>query len=51
MCKKSGRLGIFDCSPEFIARGKQKVLNAVEAYRKFTDVSFDPNEYFMAKTL
>lgn len=51
MCKKSKRLGIFDCSPEFIARGKQKVSNAVEAYRKFTDVSFDPDAYFMAKTL
>jgi|TARA_R110000744_G_scaffold84377_1_gene165099 hypothetical protein len=51
MCKKSRRLGIFDCSPEFLARGKQKVKEGVAAYRKYTDKSFDPNTYFMSKTL
>jgi hypothetical protein len=51
MCKKSKRLGIFDCSPEFLLRGRDKVERAVEAYRKFTDKSFDPREYFLSNTL
>jgi len=51
MCKKSKRLGIFDCSPEFLLRGREKVERAVEAYRKFTDKSFDPKTYFLSKTL
>lgn len=51
MCKSTKRLGIFDCSPEFLLRGREKVEKAVEAYRKFTDSSFDPKEYFMEMTL
>jgi len=51
MCKKSKRLGIFDCSPEFLLRGREKVEKAVELYREFTDKSFNPREYFMSKTL
>jgi hypothetical protein len=51
MCKKSKRLGIFDCSPEFLARGKAKVEKAVLNYRKYTDKSFDPAAYFIEKTL
>jgi hypothetical protein len=37
VCKKSGRLGIFDCSAAFLARGKAKVEKAVENYRKYTE--------------
>jgi len=51
MCKSSKRLGIFDCSPEFLLRGREKVIQAVEDYRKYTDKSFDPRAYFMEKTL
>jgi len=51
MCKKSKRLGIFDCSAEFLARGKEKVEQAVENYRKYTDKSFDPKTYYIERTL
>lgn len=51
MCKKSKRLGIFDCSPEFLLRGREKVEKAVDVYRKFTDKSFDPKTYFISNTL
>ena len=51
MCKKSKRLGIFDCSPEFLLRGREKVVQAVEDYRKYSDKSFDPKTYFIANTL
>ena len=51
MCKKTKRLGIFDCSPQFLEKGKFKVEQAVEAYHKFTDAEFDPKEYFINWTL
>ena len=51
MCKKSNRLGIFDCSAAFLARGKAKVEQAVLNYRKYTDASFDPKTYFIEATL
>jgi len=51
LCKKSKRLGIFDCSASFLARGKEKVEQAVLNYRKYTDKSFDPKSYFIEKTL
>tara|TARA_R110000803_G_scaffold139627_2_gene206277 strand:+ start:361 stop:1098 length:738 start_codon:yes stop_codon:yes gene_type:complete len=51
MCKKSSRLGIFDCSANFLARGKEKVERAVDNYRKYTDKSFDPSTYFIERTL
>jgi hypothetical protein len=51
MCKKSKRLGIFDCSTDFLLRGREKVVQAVEDYRKYTDKSFDPRTYFIENTL
>ena len=51
MCKKSKRLGIFDCSTDFLLRGREKVVRAVEDYRKYTDKSFDPRTYYMKNTL
>ena len=51
MCKKSKRLGIFDCSTDFLLRGREKVVRAVEDYRKYTDKSFDPRTYYMENTL
>jgi hypothetical protein len=50
--KNTHQLGIFDCSPEFYAKGKDKVQRAVEAYRLFyKNKDFDPKQYFINKTL
>ena len=50
--KNTGQLGIFDCSPEFYAKGKDKVQRAVEAYKLFyRQEGFDPKQYFINKTL
>ena len=46
------QIGIFDCSPEFYARGKDKVERAVQAYELFyKSEDFDPKQYFLTKTL
>jgi hypothetical protein len=50
--KNTGQLGIFDCSPEFYAKGKDKVQRAVESYKLFyKNKDFDPKQYFINKTL
>ena len=50
--KNTQQLGIFDCSPEFYAKGQDKVQRAVEAYRLFyKNKDFDPKQYFINKTL
>ena len=50
--KNTHQLGIFDCSPEFYAKGKDKVQRAVEAYKLFyRQEGFDPKQYFINKTL
>ena len=50
--KNTQQLGIFDCSPEFYAKGQDKVQRAVEAYRLFyKQDGFDPKQYFINKTL
>jgi hypothetical protein len=50
--KNTHQLGIFDCSAEFYAKGRDKVQRAVEAYRLFyKQDGFDPKQYFMNKTL
>jgi len=52
VCKKSKKIGIFDCSPQFLEAGKDKVQRAVEQYRLFfKDENFDPAQYFISKTL
>lgn len=52
VCKKSKKIGIFDCSPQFLESGKDKVQRAVEQYRLFfKDENFDPTQYFISKTL
>ena len=52
VCKKSGKIGLFDCSSEFLESGKRKVEAAVEQYRLFyKDDSFDPKQYLITKTL
>jgi hypothetical protein len=50
--KTTHEIGIYDCSPQFYARGKEKVEKAVEAYKLFYDTEgFDPKQYFVSKTL
>jgi hypothetical protein len=50
--KKTKKIGIFDCSPQFLERGKFKVEEAAEQYRLYyKDQSFDPKNYFISKTL
>ena len=50
--KNTHQIGIFDCSPEFYARGKDKVQRAVQAYELFyKSEDFDPKQYFLTKTL
>ena len=50
--KTTHQIGIFDCSPEFYARGKDKVERAVQAYELFyKSKDFDPKQYFLTKTL
>jgi len=50
--KNTHQIGIFDFSPEFYERGKDKVQRAVEAYELFyKSEDFDPKQYFLTKTL
>ena len=50
--KKTAQIGIFDCSDDFYRRGQDKVQRAVEAYELFFDSEdFDPNQFFITKTL
>jgi len=52
VCKKTKKIGIFDCSPQFLESGKDKVQRAVEQYRLFfKNENFDPAQYFISKTL
>ena len=52
MDKSTRQIGIFDCSDDFYASGKDKVIRATEVYELFfkTD-GFDPSQYFLTKTL
>jgi len=50
--KTTHQIGIFDCSPQFYERGKDKVERAVQAYELFyKSEGFDPKQYFLTKTL
>ena len=50
--KTTHQLGVFDCSPEFYASGKDKVDRAEEAYELFYKTKdFNPKQYFISKTL
>ena len=50
--KNTHQIGIFDCSPEFYERGKDKVERAVQSYELFyKSEGFDPTQYFINKTL
>ena len=50
--KKTGQIGIFDCSTDFYKSGMNKVEKASEAYDLFYKTEgFDPSQYFINKTL
>ena len=50
--KTTHQIGMFDCSDEFYASGKDKVERAMEAYDLFFKTKdFDPKQYFISKTL
>ena len=50
--KNTHQVGMFDCSDEFYSSGKDKVERAMEAYDLFfKSKDFDPNQYFISKTL
>ena len=50
--KKSGQIGMFDCSDKFYNSGMEKVEKASEAYDLFYNTEgFDPQQYFINQTL
>ena len=50
--KTTHQIGIYDCSPEFYAKGEDKVEKAVEAYKLFYEnPDFKPENYFINQTL
>jgi hypothetical protein len=50
--KNTHQIGIYDCSPEFLSKGKEKVEKAVEAYELFyNNPDFIPEDYFINLTL
>ena len=50
--KNTQQIGLFDCSPEFLDRGLDKVKRATEAYDLFYKTeNFDASQFFINKTL
>ena len=50
--KNTGQIGIFDCSQDFYKTGADKAEKASEIYDLFfKNDDFDPNNYFINKTL
>ena len=50
--KNTLKTGIFECSPEFYEAGQRKVKEAADTYKLFYETeNFDPNQYFITKTL
>ena len=50
--KKTGQIGMFDCSDKFYKSGEEKVEKASEAYDLFYNTEgFDPQQYFINQTL
>jgi hypothetical protein len=50
--KNTQQIGLFDCSDEFYASGKDKVERAMEAYDLFFKTKdFDSKQFFISKTL
>jgi len=53
ICKMTGRLGIFECSSDFVKRGQDKVEQATEVYNKFfsNEKTANINSYIHKETL
>jgi hypothetical protein len=53
VCKKSHRLGVFEPSEDFVLGGRDKVMRAIEVYKKFfsKDATEDINNYFIQDVL
>ena len=53
ICKNTSRLGIFDCSSEFLRSGQRKVEQATEVYNNFfsNEANEDINSYIHRQTL
>lgn len=52
ICKKTHQIRLYECSPDFYARGEAKVSEASVAYDMFIkDTEFDPNQYFKTEVL
>ena len=49
--KTTHRLKIADCSERFLESGKQKVIDAIAAYRLIKSAEYDPAQYFETETL
>ena len=51
--KETNRIGVFDCSDEFLDRGREKVMRAIDQYNKFFGESKteDPNTFIIKATL
>jgi hypothetical protein len=50
--KKTKKIGIYDCSTQFLERGRDKVERAIDAYRLFfKDENFDFKNYCITETL
>ena len=51
--KVTCRIGMYDCSDEFLERGREKVMNALEVYNTFFGESptEDIDQFFINKTL
>ena len=51
--KDTCRTGLFECSDEFMDRGREKVYRAIEVYQKFfgPDATDDITQYFKSETL
>lgn len=51
--KETCRTGLFECSDEFMDRGREKVYKAIEVYQKFfaPDATDDITQYFKLETL
>lgn len=52
ICKKTKKIGIYDCSERFLESGANKVRKASEVYDLFFNTEdFDPKQYFINETL
>ena len=50
--KNTGKIGLFDCSPDFYQSGKDKLEKACEMYELFYESEdFEPQQYFINETL